>query len=108
MVRGFSYQQPRIEFKNNNKFGISALGIGVTDRDMTDCSANPNEYKSTYLCKSTIPDAGVGAGQTGVLDCEPRIRSDKWHGYCIIGFAPEFNSIDGGLAEAMNKLGLCE
>lgn len=108
MVRGFSYQQPRIEFKNQNKFGISALGIGVVDGDMPDCSFSPRDYKSTYLCKSTIPGVGVPAGETGVLDCEPQLRSDKWSGYCIIGFAPDFNSVSGGLAEAMDKLGLCK
>lgn len=108
MVRGFSYQQPRIEFKNNNKFGISALGIGVTNGAMKDCSANPNEYKSTYLCKSMLPGVGVGSGETGALDCEPRLREDKWSGYCIIGFAPDFNAVGGGLAEAMDKLKLCD
>ena len=108
IVRGFSYQQPRIEFKNNNKFGISALGIGVTDRDMADCSANPIEYKSTYLCKSMIPGVGVGPGKRGVLECEPRLREDQWSNYCIIGFAPDFNSVGGGLAEAMDELKLCD
>ena len=108
MVRGFSYQNPRIEFKNNNKFGISALGIGVMDGQKNDCSANPNKYKSTYLCKSVIPGVGVASGETGILDCEPRLRSDQWSEYCIIGFAPDFNSVGGGLAESMDKLGLCE
>lgn len=108
LVMGKSYQQPRIQFKNQNNFGISALGIGVVDADMPDCSFSPRDYKSTYLCKSTIPGVGVPAGETGLLDCEPRLRSDKWSGYCIIGFAPDFNSVGGGLAEAMNKLRLCE
>lgn len=107
MVRGFSYQQPRIEFRNKNKFGISALGIGVVDGDMPVCSSSPKDYKATYLCKSTIPGVGVAAGETGSLDCEPRLRSDKWSGYCIIGFAPDFNSVGGGLADAMDKLHLC-
>lgn len=108
LVMGKSYQQPRIQFKNQNKFGISALGIGVVDGDMPDCSSSPRDYKSTYLCKSTIPGVGVPAGETGVLDCEPRLRSDKWSGYCIIGFAPDFNAVGGGLAEAMDKLKLCD
>lgn len=107
LVMGYSYQQPRIQFKNKNKFGISALGIGVVDGDMPDCSLSPRDYKSTYLCKSTVPGVGVAAGETGVLDCDPRLRSDKWSGYCIIGFAPDFNSVGGGLAEAMNNLRLC-
>lgn len=108
LILGFSYQQPRIQFKNTNKFGISALGIGVADRLMKTCSTNISDFKSTYLCKSVVPGVGVAPGEQGVLDCETRLRTDQWKGYCIIGFAPDFDSLDGGLANAMNKLKLCD
>lgn len=106
---GHTYAQPSVSFENGNKFGIYALALGFFPFDtIKKCSSNPQDYEAVFICRGVVPGVGVGAGESGSLDCSMNAKAATEHDFCIIGFTPEFESTGAGLAKAMDALGMCE
>lgn len=106
---GHAHTNPWISFKNNNRYGVYALALGFFEQGtMRSCSRNPKDYQAVLFCRGLIPGIGVGAGESGRLECSMKAKAATEHDLCIIGFTPEFVSAGAGLAKAMDQLGMCE
>lgn len=106
---GHAHTNPWIAFKNGNKYGVYALALGFFEQgSMKKCSPNPKDYQAVLFCRGLVPGIGVGAGETGRLECSMKAKAATEHDFCIIGFTPEFESTGAGLAKAMDSLGMCE
>lgn len=106
---GHNFSKPRVSFQNDNKFGISALALGFAPvNSAVNCAKNPKDYEAVFLCRSIVPGLGVAAGEYGSLDCNDAAKEVEGYEFCVIGFTPDFSLADGGLAEAMNRLGMCD
>lgn len=106
---GHAHTNPWISFKNNNKYGVYAVALGFYLQDTKrTCSRDPKDYQAILFCRGLVPGIGVGAGESGRLECSMKAKAATEHDFCIIGFTPEFESAGAGLAKAMDALGMCE
>lgn len=106
---GHAYTNPWVSFKNGNKYGVYALALGFFEQGtLSKCSRNPKDYQAVLFCRGLLPGIGVGAGESGRLECSMKAKAATEHDFCIIGFTPEFESTDAGLANAMDVLGMCD
>lgn len=106
---GHAHTNPWISFKNDNKYGVYAVALGFYPQDTKrTCSRKPKDYQAVLFCRGLVPGIGVGAGESGRLECSMKAKAATEHDFCIIGFTPEFESAGTGLAKAMDALGMCE
>lgn len=108
-LTGHKFESPRIEFQNDNSFGISSLVLGFGKHGaISKCSDAPSDYLRVVVCQSALTGMGVGSGEYGVLDCDRAAKPFFGHDFCIIGFSPNFDLISGGLAQSINGRDKCE
>lgn len=106
---GHAHTNPWISFKNDNRHGVYAVALGFYPQDTkSDCSRDPKDYQAVLFCRGLVPGIGVGAGESGRLECSMKAKAATEHDFCIIGFTPEFESAGSGLANTMDALGMCE
>ena len=106
---GHAHTNPWISFKNNNKYGVYAVALGFYPQDTKRaCSRDPKDYQAVLFCRGLVPGIGVGAGESGRLECSMKAKAATEHDFCVIGFTPEFESAGAGLAKAMDALGMCD
>lgn len=104
IIEEYNAPASRIKVHNKNDFPISKVVIGLTKSKS--CPSNYNDYDAIAECGGGLE--WLGAQKYGPLKCSAIPPKTRRHGYCLIGYAPTFNSYDDSLLAHMENRGYCK